>query len=80
MKLKILSVAGLFVTLAAGPAVAASCGNTGVGFDRWLAGFKKAAAAKGWRRGGGFKQAALTDWNKSRKNQVAIAVFAERVK
>ncbi|MGI9513002.1 MAG: variable surface lipoprotein [Anderseniella sp.] len=65
MKLKILSVAGLFVTLAAGPAVAASCGNSGAGFDRWLA---------------GFKQAALAEWNKSRKYQVAIAVFAERVK
>lgn len=47
MKLKILAVAGLFMVLAAGPAAAASCGNTGAGFDRWLAGFKKEAAAKG---------------------------------
>ncbi len=47
MKLKTLAVAGLFVVLAAGPAAAASCGNTGAGFDRWLSGFKKEAAAKG---------------------------------
>ena len=31
----------------AGPAAAASCGRSGAGFDRWLIGFKKQAAAKG---------------------------------
>ena len=47
MKLKALAVAGLFVVLTAGPAAAASCGNSGAGFDRWLGSFKKEAAAKG---------------------------------
>lgn len=47
MKLKTLAVAGLFVMLAAGPAAAASCGNSGAGFDRWLGSFKKQAAANG---------------------------------
>lgn len=47
MKLKILAATGLIMMLVAGPAAAASCGNTGTGFDRWLGSFKKEAAAKG---------------------------------
>ena len=35
------------LTVAGMPAQAASCGKTGAGFERWLAGFKKQAAAHG---------------------------------
>jgi lytic murein transglycosylase len=47
MKLKSLVVAGLFMMMAAGPAAASQCGNSGAGFDRWLGSFKKEAAAAG---------------------------------
>lgn len=47
MKLKSLAIAALFVGIAASPAAAASCGNTAAGFDSWLAGFKREAAAAG---------------------------------
>ena len=47
MKLKTLAAAGLFMMMTAAPAAAASCGNSGAGFDRWLGGFKKQAAASG---------------------------------
>jgi lytic murein transglycosylase len=40
-------VAGLGVSLSATGASAQACGNTGAGFDAWLAGYKSRAAAQG---------------------------------
>ncbi len=42
-----LAGAGLALLLTIGPAGAASCGNTGAGFDRWLAQFSRQAVAQG---------------------------------
>lgn len=46
---KILALT-LFATLFSGPALAASCGNTGAGFNKWLAGFKRQMIKQGFSR------------------------------